>query len=72
MFCKTDEDCKAGESCATFMGMPIGCIPTDGKYPVPPKQGKLPTSFVHFVVHQVYNGFWFKLLILKLLIIILF
>ena len=50
MTCKTDEDCKAGEICATFMGMPIGCIPTDGKYPVPPKKGKRPTSFVNFVV----------------------
>ena len=55
MICKTDEDCKAGESCATFMGMPIGCIPTDGKYPVPPKKGKLPTSFVNFVVHLIID-----------------
>ena len=47
MICKTDEDCKAGEICATFMGMPIGCIPADGPVPIPPKKGKLSSKVAH-------------------------
>ena len=47
MICKTDEDCKAGETCATFMGMPIGCIPADGPIPIPPKKGKLSSKVAH-------------------------